>query len=57
MMNVFVGCCLRVVRDRDRLVTGERADHDVGLELLHEPPRLLDGRRGRVVAAAVADDA
>ena len=47
---------LRVVRDVDRLVTRQRADHDVGPELLHQPPGLLDRGRHRVVAAAVADD-
>ena len=47
---------LRVVRDVDRLVTRQRADHHVGLELLHQTTRLLDRGRHRVVAAAVADD-
>ena len=50
------GIRLRPVRDRDRLVAGERANHHVGLELLHETSCLLDGCRGRVVAAAIADD-
>ena len=47
---------LRIVGDRDRLVTRERADHDVGAELLHEPLGLLDRRVGRVVGAADADE-
>ena len=46
----------RVVRDRDRLVTGERTDHDVGVQLLHEPLGLLDRRVGAVVAATDADE-
>ena len=47
---------LRVVRDRDRLVTGQRADHHVRTELLHEPLGLLDRRVGLVVRAADADE-
>ena len=50
------GMLLRVVRDRDRLVTGQRADHDVGLQLLHQALRLLDRRVGAVVRAADADE-
>ena len=47
---------LRVVRDGDTLVTGERADHDLASELLHQAPCLLERQRRRLVAAAVADD-
>ena len=47
---------LRVVGDRDRLVTRQRADHDVRTELLHEPLGLLDRRVRTVVAAADADE-
>ena len=47
---------LGVVGHGDRLVAGERADHDVGTELLHEPPGLLDRRVGAIVRAADPDD-
>ncbi len=47
---------LGVVRHRHGLVTGERSEHHVCPQLLHQPPRLLQRRRYRVVAAAVADD-
>ena len=47
---------LRVVRDDDGLVTRQRADHDVRLQLLHQAAGLLDRRRCRIVATAVADD-
>ena len=47
---------LGVVRHRHGLVAGERAEHHVRLQLLHQPPRLLQRGRARVVAAAVADD-
>src|SRR3954453_18188305 len=47
---------LRIVRNRNRLVTGEWADHDVGIELLHEPLRFLDRRIGTVIAATNADE-
>ena len=39
-----------------RLVTRQRSDHDVGVQLLHQALRLGDGHRHGVVAAAVADD-
>ena len=52
----LVRVLLRVVRDRDALVAGERADHDVGVLLLHQAARLLDRLVGRVVGAAVTDD-
>ena len=52
----LVRVLLGVVGDRDRLVAGQRADHDVGIQLLHEPARLLDGRVRGVVAAAHADE-
>ncbi len=52
----LVRVLLRVVRDVDGLVPGQRADHHVRLELLHQTTRLLDSGRNRVVAAAVADD-
>ena len=52
----LVRVLLRVVRDRDALVTRQRADHDVGVLLLHQAPRLLDRLVGRGVGAAVADD-
>ncbi len=47
---------LGVVRDRHGFVAGERADHDVRLQLLHQPTGLFARGRDRVVAAAVADD-
>ena len=47
---------LRVVRDRDRFVTRQRADHHVRAELLHQPPRLLDRGIGLVVRAADSDE-
>ncbi len=47
---------LGVVGDRDGLVTGERPDHDVGTELLHEPLGLLDRRVRRVVRATDAHE-
>src|SRR5260370_5648328 len=34
---------LGVVRHGDTLITGEGADHDVGAELLYQPPRFFDG--------------
>ena len=40
----LVRVLLGVVGDRDRLVTRERADHDVGVQLLHQATRLLDRR-------------
>ena len=52
----LVRVLLRVVRDRDALVTRERADEDVRVLLLHQAARLLDRLVGRVVRAAVADD-
>ena len=52
----LVRVLLGVVGHGDRLVAGERADHDVGVELLHEPPGLLDRRVGAVVRAADPDD-
>ena len=47
---------LRVVRDVHRLVTGQRADHHVCLELLHQTTRLLHRGRHGVITAAVTDD-
>src|SRR3954449_1146725 len=52
----LVRVLLGVVGDRDRLVARQRADHHVGVELLHEPPHLLDGGVRRIVAAAHADE-
>ena len=52
----LVRVLLRVVRDRDALVTGQRADHDVGVLLLHQASRLLDRLVGRVVGTAITDD-
>ena len=54
--NVLVGMRLGVLRDRDGLVTGERADHHVGLVLLHDPLGLFDREVGVVAAAADRDD-
>ena len=42
---------LGVVGDGDALVTGERADHDLGAVLLDERADLLDDAVGRGVAA------
>ena len=50
------GMLLGVVGHRDGLVTGERADHDVGAVLLHQLAGLLDGGRGLVVGAADAHE-
>ncbi len=47
---------LRVRSDRDGLVTGERTDHHIGLELLHQTLGLLHRPSGGVITAAVADD-
>jgi hypothetical protein len=47
---------LGVVGHRDGLVAGERPDHDVGVELLHQAAGLLDRRVRGVVAAAHADE-
>ena len=47
---------LRPVRDGDRLVTRERADHHVCALLVHQPTRLLQRKRGSLVAAADADE-
>ena len=52
LLRVLLG----VVGHRDRLIARERADHDVRAELLHQPPRLLDGRARRVVAASDAHE-
>src|SRR3954447_2633998 len=52
----LVRMLLGVVGHRDRLVARQRPDHDVGVELLHQPPGLLDRRVGAVVAAADADE-
>src|SRR3954452_14797059 len=47
---------LGVVRDGDRLVARQRADHHVGTELLHQALRLLDRGIGPVVRAADPDE-
>ena len=51
-----LGMLQRVVRDRDALVARQRADEDLGAELLDQAPSLLDRLVGRVVGAAVAHD-
>src|SRR3954471_21634115 len=38
----LVGMLLGVVGHGDRLVTGQRSDHDVGVQLLHQTPDFLD---------------
>ena len=48
MMNVFVGVGLGLVRDRDGLVAGQRADHDVGAQ----PARI--SRRVSLIAIVAA---
>src|SRR6185295_14756309 len=52
----LVRVLLGVVGHRDRLVAGERADHDVGVQLLHQAAGLLDRQVRAVVAAADADE-
>jgi hypothetical protein len=47
---------LRVIRDRDRFVAGQGADHDVRAELLQQPPRFLDRGVRPVVRAADPDE-